>query len=191
MNNLVFNNQASSLKTAIYGQYAQDPVAIAADAEGNFVFSPESLITVTASNLDIRNLTSARDTVNVTAVDFDIRNLTGTQDSIAISAKGFVETQVTQTIAANTTSYLLTRDIGAYSQNSYFLRNTNATGSITVTLQIGPLDDANYYVSSTATSVAASSNYLTAVATLMRYARLRVDTGGTAIGIVAYYNGRA
>ena len=191
MNNLVFNKHARSLKAAIYGQYSDEPVPIAADVDGNFVFSPASEITVTASNFDIRNLTSARDTVNVTATDFDIRSLSGTQDSIAVSAKGFIEAQATQTIGSNTTAFLLTREIGAYAQNSYFLRNTNLTGSITVTLQIAPVDDGDYYVSSAASAVSAGSNYLTAVITLMRYARLRVDTGGTAIGVSAYYNGRA
>ena len=191
MNNLVFNKHARSLKAAIYGQYSDEPVPIAADVDGNFVFSPASEITVTASNFDIRNLTSTRDTVNVTATDFDIRSLSGTQDSIAISTKGFIEAQATQTIGSNTTAFLLTREIGAYAQNSYFLRNTNVTGSITVTLQIAPVDDGDYYVSSAASAVSAGSNYLTAVITLMRYARLRVDTGGTAIGVSAYYNGRA
>lgn len=191
MNNLVFNKHAQGLKAAIYGQYSDEPVPIAADADGNFVFSPASEITVTASNLDIRSLTSARDTVNVTATDFDIRSLSGTQDSIAISAKGFVEAQVTQTVGANATSFLLTREIAPYAQNSYFLRNTNVTGSITVTLQIAPVDDGDYYISAAASAVSAGSNYLAAVGTLMRYARLRVDTGGTAIGVSAYYNGRA
>ena len=191
MNFLIFNRSAESLKTAIYGQYNQDVVAIATDAQGNLIFSPSSQITVTATNFDIRNLTSARDTVNVTATDFDIRNLSATQDSVQVGAKGFLEVQTTATIPSNTTTYLLTQDIGGYSQNSYFLRNTSGSGSITVTLEIAPVDNATYYVPFTATSVAANSNYLTAVATLMRYAHLKVQTGGTAIGVNAYYNGRA
>lgn len=191
MNFLIFNRSAENLKTAIYGSHDGAPVAVATDALGNFVFSPTSLITVTATNFDIRNLTGARDTVNVTASDFDIRSLNGAQDSVQVSAKGFAEVQATATVASNTTSYLLTRDIGGYSQNSFFLRNTNAAGSITVTLEIAPVDDDNYYVASASAGVSASSNYLAAVATLMRYARLRVQTGGTAIGVDAYYNGRA
>ena len=191
MNFLIFNRSAENLKTAIYGQHDEDTVAVATDAQGNFVFSPTSLITVTATNFDIRNLTSARDTVNVTATDFDIRSLNGSQDSVQVSAKGFTEDQTTVTVAANTTSYLLTHDIGGYSQNSFFLRNTNTLGTITVTLEIAPVDDDDYYVASASTGVSASSNYLTAVATLMRYARLRVQTGGSAVGVDAYYNGRA
>lgn len=166
-------------------------VAVATDEQGNFIFSPASLVTVTASNFDIRNLTSARDTVNVTASNFDIRDLNSAQDSVQVGAKKFVEAQTTITVPSNTTSYLLLSEIGGYSQNSFFLRNTNAAGSITVTLEIAPVDDNNYYVASTSTAVGASSNYLAAVATLMRYARLRVQTGGTAIGVNAYYNGRA
>ena len=191
MNFLVFNRSAENLKTAIYGRYAQQSVAIATDAAGNFIFSPTSLITVTATNFDIRNLTSARDTVNVTATDFDIRNLSGTQDSVQVSAKQFLEARSTITVSANTTTYLLTREIGGYSQNSYFLRNTNGSGAISVAVEIAPTDNADFYVASSTTSVAAGSNYLSAVATLMRYARLRVQAGGTAIGVDAFYNGRA
>lgn len=191
MNFLVFNRSAENLKTAIYGRHDGNMVAVATDEQGNFVFSPTSLVTVTATNFDIRNLTSARDTVNVTASNFDIRSLNGAQDSVQVSAKGFLEVRETVTVASNTTSYLLTRDIGGYSQSSFFLRNTNATGSITVTLEIAPVNDNNYYISFTSMGVSASSNHLAAVATLMRYARLRVQTGGTAIGVDAYYNGRA
>ena len=115
MNFLVFNKSADSLKTAIYGQYNSEYLPVATDADGNFVFSPSSLVTVTTSNLDIRDLTSARDTVTVTATNFDIRSLSGTEDSVEINTKGFVEMSTTQTTPANTTSYLLTQDIGAYS----------------------------------------------------------------------------
>ncbi len=191
MNFLIFNRSAENLKTAIYGQYDDEVVAVATDESGNFIFSPSSLITVTATNFDIRNLTSARDTVNVTATDFDIRSLSGTQDSVQVSSKQFTEARTTVTVSANTTTYLLLREIGGYSQNSYFLRNTNAIGAITAAVEIAPTDDNSFYVSSGATSVGAGSNYLAAVATLMRYARLRVQTGGTAIGVDAFYNGRA
>ena len=191
MNFLIFNRSAENLKTAIYGQSDENVVAIATDTQGNLVFSPSSEITVTATNFDIRDLTSARDTVNVTATNFDIRNLSATQDSVEVGAKGFVESQITVTVPANTTAYLLTQDIGGYSQKSFFLRNTNVAGTITVALEIAPVDDTDYYVPFTATSVAAGNNYLTAVSTLMRYAHLRVQTGGTAVGVDAYYNGRA
>ena len=191
MNFLVFNKSAENLKTAIYGQNNGNTVAVATDEAGNFMFSPSSQVTVTASNLDIRNLTSARDTVNVTATNFDIRDLNGSQDSVEISSKGFIASHSTLSIPANTTSYLLTYEIGPYSQNSYFLRNTNGSGSITVTLEIAPVDDSNYYIPGTDTAVGAGSNYLAAVATLMRYARLKLQTGTTTIGVDAYYNGRA
>ncbi|MGI6005106.1 MAG: DUF6385 domain-containing protein [Christensenellales bacterium] len=192
MNFLVFNRSAENLKTAIYGRYNEDTVPIATDEQGNFIFSPASLVTVTASNLDIRNLTSARDTVNVTAVDFDIRSLSDTQDSVRIGAKGFVETMTTVNVSSNATVYLLTQEIGAYSQNSYFLRNTNSLlGSVTVALEIAPVGDDDFYISTSATSVGPSSNFLAAVATLMRFARLRVQTGGTSVTVVVYYNARA
>lgn len=191
MNFLVFNKSAENLKTAIYGLHDEDLVAVATDEEGNFIFSPASQITVTASNLDIRNLTAARDTVNVTAVNFDIRSLSTARDSVLVGAKGFEEAQATVNVGSNTTTYLLTREIGPYSQNSYFLRNTSGSGSVTVSVEIAPVDSATYYLATITSSVGASSNFLASVATLMRYARLRVQTGGSAINVDAYYNGRA
>lgn len=190
MNFLVFNRDAENLKTAVYGKHAEDFLPIATDEEGNFIFSPASLVTVTASNLDIRDLTSARDTVNVTAVNFDIRNLSGTEDSVRISAKEFLEAQVTVNVPSNTTTYVLLQEIGPYSQNSYFLRNTSA-GTITVALEIAPVTDSAFFVESSVSTVGGSSNYIAAVATVMRWARLRVQTGGSSVTVSAYYNGRA
>jgi len=190
MNFLVFNKSAENLKAAIYGQHNQNVVAVAADEDGKLMFSPASQITVTASNLDIRNLTSARDTVNVIATDFDIRSLNGARDSVAISAKAFIEARATLSVPANATLYLLTYEVGPYSQNSYFLRNTGG-GSVSVALEIAPVNDNAYYVSSGVTGVSAGNNFLAAVATLMRYARLRVETGSATIGVDAFYNGRA
>lgn len=191
MNNLVFNRTAERLKTAIYGSYNNTAVPVAADENGRLLFAPESEMTVTATNLDIRNLTSARDTVNVTATDLDIRPLTAEEDSVEIGARAFTLSSTTLTVPASTETYLLTQNIGFYSQNSYFIRNTNGAGSITVALEIAPADTDAYYVSSTDQALGAGNNLVTSIATLMQYARLRVQTGGIAIGVVAYYNGRA
>jgi len=49
MNFLVFNRSAENLKTAIYGHDGAAVVPVATDAQGNFIFSPASLVTVTAS----------------------------------------------------------------------------------------------------------------------------------------------
>ena len=188
-NYLVFNNDASDLKTLIYGVDGTDYKPIAVDSSGMFLFSPLSVITVAATNLDIRSLSSARDSVVVTATDLDIRNLNGSQDSVQVSSQGFIEDTITTTVPSGTT-YLLTKNIGQYRENSYFIRN-NGSSSITVTLQVAPVDDNNYYVDhSSAQSVSGSSNNITSVTIPMKFARLRV-VASTNTNVVAYYNGRA
>ena len=143
MNYLVFNTNADTLQTTIYGTDTDELKPIAVDANGMFLFSPLSQITVTASNLDIRNLTPSRDTVSVTANNLDIRDLNGAQDSVQKQSCGFVEQTITATAPSGSTAYLV-RDIGPYSQNSYFIRNTGSS-TITVSMQIAPLDDPSYY----------------------------------------------
>jgi len=188
-NYLVFNSDASKLKTMIYGIDGSAFKPIAVDSNGKFLFSPLSIITVTATDLDIRNLSSAQDSILVVATSLDIRNLSGTQDSVQISSLGFVEDTISTTVASGTT-YLLTKDISQYSQNSYFIRN-NGSSSITVTLQVAPIDTDIYYVdNSSAQNVAASSNNITSTTVAMKYARLKV-VASTNVDVVAYYNGRA
>lgn len=188
-NYLVFNYNASQLKTTIYGFDGIDLHPIAVDSDGLFLFSPLSSIIVTATNLDIRSRTSGRDSVLVIANDLDIRNLNGSQDSVQISSRGFVEDTLSTTVSSGTT-YLLVKDISQYSQNSYFIRN-NGASSITVTLQVAPVNSDTYYVDdSSAQTVAASSNNITSTVTAMKFARLKV-VASTSTSVVVYYNARA
>ncbi|ADY56329.1 hypothetical protein Sgly_2036 [Syntrophobotulus glycolicus DSM 8271] len=189
MNYLIFNTSAENLKAVIYGMDDNEPKPIAVDADGLFLFSPLSEITVTANNLDIRSLSSARDSVVVTANNLDIRDLSGTQDSVQLYNLGFVEESLSTT-APSGTSFLLTKDISAYRENSYFIRNTGSS-TITVTLQIAPVDSNAYYVDhSTAQGVTAGNNNITSVTVAMKYARLRVVASSNT-NVEIYYNGRA
>ncbi len=170
MNYLVFNNNPDSLRTSIYGMDGTQLKAVAVDTDGNLVLSPLS-------------------TISVTATDLDIRSLSGTTDSVLIYGQNFVEDSITTTVPAGTT-YLLVKDISPYRQNSYFIRN-NGTSSVTVTLQIAPVNSDSFYVdNSSAQTVTASSNNITSVTVAMRYARLRI-VASTGTSVTAYYNGRA
>lgn len=62
-NNAVFTNSASDLKVQIFGSDATK--AIQVDSNGKLQISTDSPITVTASDLDIRNLSSSQDGVAV------------------------------------------------------------------------------------------------------------------------------
>ena len=171
-NYLVFNNSAQNLRTTIYGADGSAIRPVAVDSNGDFLFSPLSVISVTATNLDIRPLTTAEDSVVVTATNLDIRDLSGTQDSVQIYSERFVE-DTTSTSVPNGTTYLLTKDISAYRENSYFIRNISGA-SITITLQIAPVDSDAFYVNnSTPQAVAVSANNITSVTTAMKFARLK------------------
>ena len=189
MNDLVFNNTANTLNTIFYGVYGTQVKPVAVDSSGMFIFSSTNPVTITATDLDIRNLNYTTDSVTVTATDLDIRNLNGAQDSIQIYNVSFTEDNVTQTVSAGTTS-LLTKDISNYSENSYFLRNTGGA-TLSVILQIAPINDNNFYYNDSSTqSVTTLNNIVLPVTAVMKYARLAV-IASTNTGVVVYYNGRA
>lgn len=189
MNNLVFNNTAKNLNATFFGVYGNEYKPVAVDENGLFLFSSLSLITITATNLDIRSLHFATDSVTVTATNLDIRDLSGTQDSVAVSSMGFAEDTVTQTVSSGTTA-LLVKNISPYGENSYFIRNTGGA-TLTVSAQIAPADSGTFYVdSATPVTVGVNSNRIIAITTPMKYARLNVQASANT-GVVAYYNGRA
>lgn len=188
MNNLVFNNTAKNLNAAFYGIYDNEYKPVALDENGLFLFSPLSVITVTAANFDIRDLNYNTDSVTITAADLDIRNLTGATDSVAVASLGFEEETVTQTVSSGTT-FLLARDISAYGQNSYFIRN-NSGGTITVAVQVAPLNNNMYYLNHTTPhSVTSGNNYIAAITVPVKFARLSVQAASNT-GVTVYYNGR-
>jgi len=190
MNNLIFNRTAEQLHSTVYGKYGDQTRPVAVDTGGQIVFSSSSIFTITATNLDIRDLTAARDTVNVTATDLDIRDLNGSQDSVQISSKSFVTDTLSTSVSSGTT-YLLVKNIGNYSENSFFIRNTGSA-TITVTLQVSPVDDTDYYTNngSAQSATTSSRNIVFAVTVPAQYARLQV-LANTNVSLVAYYNGRA
>ncbi|MEW5867081.1 MAG: DUF6385 domain-containing protein [Bacillota bacterium] len=79
-NNVVFTTQAQDMKVKIYGETSGGAIqALQVDSTGK--------LSITATNLDIRALTSA-DVVTVTATDFDIRPLTSA-DVVTVTATDF------------------------------------------------------------------------------------------------------
>ncbi len=191
MNYFVNNNEPDNLKTVIYGSDGAMLRAIAVDADGRFLFSPESAVGVTATNLDIRDLNSSTDSVLVTANGLDIRALNGSEDSVQVSGKGFVENNVSTTVSGTTP--LLTTDISAYSENSFFLRNTTTGASLTLAVQVAPINDNAYFttITDSSGSISGVGNYIGSVTATMRYARLSVTVSSGSASVIAYYNGRA
>lgn len=189
MNNLVFNNTAKKLYATIFGVYQNSYLPVALDSDGLFLFSPESVITITATDLDIRQLRYTIDSVTVTASNLDIRPLNGAEDSVTVAARVFVEQNITQTVSSGTT-FILERNISPYSQNSFFVRNTSGA-TITLIAQVAPTNDNSYYVNhTTPLAVGVGANGIMVVTAPMKFARVSVQAGSNT-GIVAYYNGRA
>jgi len=96
-NNIVFNDVASQLKTQIYGSNNGNIVPISTDENGNITLTATDLdirdlsadtdsVTVTATDLDIRDLSADTDSVTVTATDLDIRDLSADTDSVTVTA---------------------------------------------------------------------------------------------------------
>jgi len=190
MNNLVFNNTAKNLSAVVYGYDPNvlDYFPIAVDSNGLILFSPSGIVTVTATNFDIRYLNSSTDSVTVTATNLDIRNLSGDTDSVTTYAKNYVEDNISTSVPSGQTP-VLTKDISPFSENSFFIRTVSGA-LITVTLQVAPEDNDDYYYDLATQTVPVSSNAIFTVTAPMKYARLRVQAS-TNTAIIAYYNGRA
>jgi len=190
MNYLVFNDSAHDLKALIYGLYGTATVlAVAVDSTGRLLISPQSVIAVTATDLDIRPLSAATDSVLVSANNLDIRDLSGAQDSVQLYSCNFVEDSLSTNVTSGT-NFLMTKEIGPYRENSFFIRN-NGSSSLTVTLQAAPVDSTPFYVDIAGpTSVPAGANNLSSVTPVMKYARLRVVASST-VAVEVYYNARA
>ncbi len=191
MNYLVFNDTASELKTLISGLYNDTTVYdIAVDTDGRLILSPLGGVPVTATDLDIRPLSAATDSVLVSASDLDIRNLSGAQDSVQVYSCNFIEDDVSTNVVSGS-NYLMTKEVGPYRQNSFFIRNKSASSSIGVTLQAAPTDSNDYYITIAGpTTVIAGNNNLTSLTPVMKYARLLV-TASTTVAVEVYYNARA
>jgi len=192
MNELVFNTFPDNLKTEIYGADGSVLRTIAVDSLGRFLFSPDSVISVTANNLDIRSLSAARDSVLVTASGLDIRPLSGASDSVTLYGNAFVEDTISTTVSGTTA--LLTRDISLYRENSFFIRNQSLGASLTLAIQVAPVNDADLFttIAGGTGSISGLGNFVGAVTIPMRFARLQVTvTGGGSANVVAYYFGRA
>ncbi|GMQ64319.1 DUF6385 domain-containing protein [Vallitalea maricola] len=90
-NNLVFNGTASELQVMVNGvDESSNTRKLLTDDTGKLQVVIPGTVTVTAENLDIRDLSGATDsvtvfgTVTVTAENLDIRDLSGATDSVTV-----------------------------------------------------------------------------------------------------------
>lgn len=186
------SNRRPGLKAQILGQEGGQGRAFRADGEGRLLLSPSLVVPAAADDLDIRSLDAARDSVLVTASGLDIRPLSGASDSVTLYGNAFVEDTISTTVSGTTA--LLTRDISLYRENSFFIRNQSLGASLTLAIQVAPVNDADLFttIAGGTGSISGLGNFVGAVTIPMRFARLQVTvTGGGSANVVAYYFGRA
>ena len=191
INNLIFNQTPDLLASKIYGETATQSMHFATDSQGRMILSPTLNEAITASNLNIRNLTDARDAVTITTSNLDIRSLTGLQDSVTNYGSAYATASVTSSIPILGSVNLLPRDMAPYSQNTFIVIN-NLGVAVTIQLQVAPADiDAYYTNDGGSTSLLGDSRLVLVPSVLMRYARVRA-TGLLSLGnITVHYFGRA
>lgn len=172
----MFNGNANNLSSIIYGvDQEQNKEIFATDPTGRMILSPQLSVDIAADNLDIKDLTSLRDSLTILASQLDIRNLSGTADTVENYNNAFAEDADSGTIAALGTRIFLAKNISNYRRNYYVVRNTGGV-AVTVTLQIAPADIENYYVNSGSQfNLLAGSTSVFTPNSLSKYARVRVS----------------
>jgi hypothetical protein len=151
-------------------------------------------VTVTAENFDIRQLSGVTDsvvikeTVTVTAENLDIRPLSGATDSIQLSSRLFTEESASfDDVTAATATFV--QNTGEQSEYSFYVFNTGSN-TLTVQLQISPINTDSYFMDDPSGAVALASGDKTVLVAgrYLRYTRLYYDTGGEECSFDVYYN---
>ncbi len=193
MNNHIFNNQVKHLLMAGYGHSEPNEAftPVVTDNIGQMILSPDLTIAVEAEGLDIRNLEESRDSASITVSNLDIRNLSGIRDNLNLYDNSFVEASESGVIVALSTRNFLATDTSPYSKSTFYVRNNSALSvSVTVTLQIAPINSDNYYVNDGVSySLIGGNTLIFQPSRLMRFARIRVSAILLA-NVTVYYFGQ-
>lgn len=139
------SNSGKNLNALIEGTFGGQRLPFATDGQGRLILSPVLSYTITANNLDVRDLSSSQDSLSITASDLDIANLQGTKDSLRLQRLNFAEGNESGTIVALGQRAFLPRDISSYRSNTYFVVNNGGVG-VTVSLQLAAVNSSSYYI---------------------------------------------
>ncbi len=193
MNDHIFNTPIKHLLMTGYGKSEQDDffTSIVTDEAGRMILSNSLNIETQANALDIRSLDWLQDSATITTSDMDIRSLTGERDSLALAGQSFAEATESGTIVALSSRNFLPRDLSAYRQNTFYVRNTSALSvSVSINLQIAPINNDSYYVNDGSSyNLVGGSIAIFQPSQLMRYARIRVSALLLA-NVTVYYFGQ-
>ena len=194
-NNLVFNNVASQLQTQISGQDNTGVVRkILTDTDGRLLIGE---VTITATDLEIRPLSGATDSitianaaVTVTATNFEIRPLSADTDSISLAGRLFTESNIAVNNVTDSGG-IFAQNTGECSMYSFYVYN-RGPNPLTVSLQISPVDDDDYYVfdggAESSATIETDEKIVLVAEKYLKFTRLFYDTNGADCSFEVYYN---
>lgn len=190
MNELIYNTE-EKLHVAGYAQTGNGVLTpFASDVSGRVLASQQQTLTISSAGLDIRPLDST-DSLSITVTELDIRNLFGATDSIQISGQSWEIDSNTQSVGILTTVYVLPKDMSKYRRNAFFVYNTSGvTVGADITLQISPVNSNAYYVDNGSTFSLLGGQKLILVPSIpLRYARVKITTLLAIASVTVVYMG--
>jgi hypothetical protein len=156
MNQQVFNRGADQTALAVCGFNNAAYPAARTDSGGQLIAASGAAIPVTANNLNIRPLNGITDSVLTYGQSWAYDS-----DSGVVVGVGF--------------TYFLTENISRFARNTYIVDNTGSI-ALSVTLQIAPVDNDNYYVNDgSAFDLLVGGTHTFEPSVLMKYARIRIS----------------
>ena len=158
----------------------------AVDEQGKLVLSPALDIEVGEDGFDIQDLNAGVDSATITATNLDIRNLSGNWDSVMEYAQTWVTGSDSGSVSLGTI-YLMPVDISLYSTNYFLVYNTSGV-LVTITLQVAPVDSNSYYTDdgSSFSLLGWDTLFLTSDVT-MKYARIKMYAALLGSATVYYF----
>lgn len=178
MNNLIFNTEAKELKTSIYGENDSKALSILQlDSSNNLrVIVTNTSLTVAGTVTVGNSITIANSTITT-----------------IISGNTFTSLELLNNVVSSSSTTFNNTDISQLRTASILFYNEGAN-PITISLQISPTTNVNYYMDSPNYSnivVAGNSNQFIAITEFAHYVQLSYNPGSSTCTFSAYFNGQA
>lgn len=158
----VFQDLPRQLRTRVYGYDGSDDVPVVVNSGGVLAVQDNGgSLTVDATDLDIRGLTSATDSILIYGYDGSSNQVILTDSSGRLQTVTFPDfTEASQSVSTATDyAYSTARNVSEHATYSFFVQNTHADNGATVKLEISP-DDSTYVLEGAEVAVAAQSSVI-------------------------------
>jgi hypothetical protein len=142
-------------------------------------------------------ITALLDTVTAVVTSGTVTALLGTVTAVvafgtvtALSVAAFAETATTVVVSANSTITALTSNTSLQKVYSFYVANTSGADTLTAILQISPVNTETFYLTEPTgvTAIAPSSKSVLVAQKYLKFTRLLLQAGGTAITAEVSYN---